>query len=204
VKDPRQDPRQDPREYPREDPRSPRQTLAIYGGSFDPPHVGHTLAAAFVLASQPVDQLIVVPTARHPFAKQLAPFQDRVEMCRLAMRDLKRVEVSTIEDELDGPSLTLRTLESLAARSPSAQLRFIIGSDLVAETSSWHGFDRVCALAPLIVVNRAGFPQAHEGGPALPEISSSDLRERLRMGRSTEGWLSPQVAQYAIERGLYR
>jgi nicotinate-nucleotide adenylyltransferase len=179
------------------------RTLAIYGGSFDPPHVAHTLVCAYVLAAYPIDRVIVVPTAQHAFAKPLAPFEHRLRMCELATRDLQRVEVSAIERDLPAPSLTLRTLEHLQRAEPDARLRLVIGSDLIAETASWYEFDRVRALAPELVVQRAG-AVTDATQPALPEISSTEIRSRLRAGLSTDGLLSPEVAAYAREHALYR
>jgi len=178
------------------------ETLAVFGGSFDPPHLSHTLAAAYVLSAYTVDRVLVVPTARHPFDKQLSPFEHRCRMLELAMRDLRRVEVCMIERELPAPSLTVRTLEALADRMPSAQLRLVIGSDLVAETQAWHDFPRIQALAPPIVLPRAGYDSTGQS-PALPAISSTEARRRLRDDEPTEGWLSPAVAKYARDNALY-
>jgi len=179
------------------------EVLAVYGGSFDPPHVAHTLVATYVLSAYEVDSLIVVPTGRHPFDKSLTPFEHRLRMLEIAMRNLAHVEISTIEGQLEGPSVTLRTLELLKQAHPASDLRLIIGSDLLAETPNWHRFDRVAELAPPIVVARAGHETPGEGGPALPEVSSTEVRARLREGRSTEGLLDPRVADYAKRHGLY-
>jgi nicotinate-nucleotide adenylyltransferase len=179
------------------------RTLAIYGGSFDPPHVAHTLVCAYVLSAHHIDALLVVPTAQHPFDKRLSPFADRVRMCELAMRDLRRVEVCSIEADLPAPSLTLHTLQALQQRHPDARLRLVIGSDLLAESHAWHKFDEVVALAPPIVVQRSGHG-AVAGAPALPDVSSTEVRRRLQAGEGTEGLLAPQVAEYARARGLYR
>jgi nicotinate-nucleotide adenylyltransferase len=181
-----------------------QQTVAVYGGSFNPPHIVHALVASYVLGSHAVDKLIVVPAAQHPFAKDLTPHAHRVAMCELAMRHVRDVEVSAIEAELPAPSLTLHTLEALQARMPDVQLRFVLGSDLLPETPKWHAFDRICALAPPIVVRRAGYPAPDAVGPALPEVSSSQLREILRKGLSTEGYLDREVAAYIAKHGLYR
>jgi nicotinate-nucleotide adenylyltransferase len=180
------------------------ETVAVYGGSFNPPHVMHALVAGYVLSSQPIDKLLIVPTAQHPFAKDLAPHADRVAMCELAMRHLRNVEVSAIEAELPGPSLTLRTLEALQARMPDARLRFVLGTDILPETPKWHAFDRVREIAPLIVVRRAGYPDADAVGPLMPELSSSQIRELLDKGLPTQGYLDPEVALYISQRGLYR
>jgi nicotinate-nucleotide adenylyltransferase len=178
-------------------------TLAIYGGSFDPPHVAHTLVCSYVLSAHRIDRLLIVPTAQHPFDKRLSDFEHRVRMCELAMRDLRRVEVCPIEAELSGPSLTLHTLQALAQRNPGAQLHLVLGSDLLRETHAWHRFDEIAQLAPPIVVQRAGHETA-AGLPALPDISSTEARRRLRAGEPTVGLLDPEVADYAREHGLYR
>ena len=178
------------------------EPLAVYGGSFDPPHVAHALVCAYVLAAHRVERVLVVPAAQHPFDKPLAPFEHRLRMCELAFAGLARVELSRIEQELAPPSLTLHTLEELRRRDPSRPLRLVIGSDLLSETPAWHRFDRICELAPPIVVQRAGHV-TEPGQPALPAVSSTEVRRRLRTGESTEGLLAPAVAEYARAHGLY-
>jgi nicotinate-nucleotide adenylyltransferase len=180
------------------------QTIAVYGGSFDPPHIAHTLACAYVLSAHAVDLVLVVPAGRHPFDKHLSAFEHRLHMCELALRDLKRVEISSLERDLEGPSLTLRTLEQVQRTHPNAGLRLVIGSDLLPETPSWHRFDRICELAPPLIVPRAGFEVAGSDVPALPDISSTEARRRLRVGLPTDGLLDPEVAVYARSQGLYR
>ncbi len=179
------------------------ESIAVYGGSFDPPHVAHTLLVAYVLATADVDRVLVVPTATHPFAKRLCGFEDRVRMCELAMADLQRVRISTIEGELPAPSLTLRTLEALAARHTGASLRLVLGSDLLLETAKWHNFSRIEALAKPIIVERQGYERPGATAPALPNVSSTEVRRRLRSGESTQGLLAPRVAEYAIAHQLY-
>lgn len=179
------------------------ETVAVFGGSFDPPHVAHTLAAAYVLNAYPVDRLLVMPTGSHPFDKKLSDFSHRLHMCQLAMATLRDVEISSLEADLQGPSLTLRTLEALQAQHPEARLRLVIGSDLMDETSSWHRFDRIVEIAPLIVVNRGGHEHSLANGPALPMVSSTQVRELLRAGQDPTGLLAPAVIAYALAQGLY-
>ena len=100
--------------------------VGVFGGSFNPPHLAHVLALAVVLARFDVEKLLVVPTYRHPFAKSLAPYEDRVRMCELAMGFLPRVEISRVEEELGGESRTLRTIEHLHAQHPDWSLRFVM------------------------------------------------------------------------------
>lgn len=179
--------------------------IAVYGGSFDPPHVAHVMATLWVLATTDVEKVLVVPTFQHPLDKRShAEFDDRVRMCELAFADVRRVEISRIEEELGGPSRTLHTLEELKRRMPDRELRLLLGTDLLPETPRWHRFDRVAELAPPIMVGRAG----HESPPGvvveLPDISSTDVRERLVRGEDVTGLVPRAVIAYAAERGLYR
>lgn len=182
------------------EPRS--DTIGVFGGSFDPPHLAHALAVNYVLSAHSLGRVLVVPTFRHAFDKALAPFEHRVRMCEIAMRSLVQVEICAIEAELGGTSRTLAMLEALATRHPGAALRLVLGSDLLAETPSWHRYDRICELAPPIVVGRAG--SAPAGLPALPALSSTEARRRLREGLPTDGLLDPRVADYARAQHLYR
>jgi nicotinate-nucleotide adenylyltransferase len=181
----------------------PPGAIAVFGGSFDPPHLAHTLVAAYVLSAHAIDRVLVAPCFRHPFDKPLAPFEHRVRMCEIAMRDLRRVEVSAIERELGEKSLTLHLVEALAERHPGTALRLVLGTDLLAETPAWHAIDRVRALAPLLVVARAGYAGDPEA-PPLPAISSTEVRRRLRGGVSTAGLVDPEVVAYARAHDLYR
>ena len=149
--------------------------------------------------------MLVVPAYRHPFDKLLAPYANRVEMCQLAFAKLPRVEVSTLERDLGGRSVTVRMLEALRERLPNAKLRLVIGSDLLEETDSWQDFERVRALATPLVVPREGYeaPEAPEL-PEQPDFSSTEARERLRDGRSTHDLLDPTIAAYCRAHALYR
>jgi nicotinate-nucleotide adenylyltransferase len=177
--------------------------VAVYGGSFNPPHVAHTLVAAYVLAAHAVDAVRIVPTARHPFEKELTDFSHRLRMCELAMAPLRDVIVDPIEHELGGTSVTLRTLQELRRRHPRERHRLVIGSDLLPETGAWHAWEQVSALAPPIVVGRAGHPAPDPGAPALPDVSSTEVRRRLHDGDPVDGLVSPRVADYVREHGLY-
>jgi len=180
--------------------------VAVFGGSFNPPHISHVLAATLVLATEAVDRLLVVPTFQHPFHKALATFDDRVRMCELALGWLPRVEVSRVEEELGGESRTLRTLEHLAERHPEWKLRFVMGADILVESHKWFGFDRIIELAPPIVLGRAGV--VHRDAPAsvLPEVSSTDVRSRLAAGEydALRRLVPRAVLDYAQKRGLYK
>lgn len=176
---------------------------AIFGGSFDPPHVGHVLAASWVLSTAEVDALVVIPALAHAFGKPLAPFAHRRRMTELAFAPLRGVIVSDLEARLGGASYTVRTLEELARRHPDVSLQLVIGSDLVDEVPRWHEGHRVPQLAELLVVGRGGYADGEEQ-LVMPEVSSTDVRERLRAGRSAEGLVPRAVLRYVERFGLYR
>jgi nicotinate-nucleotide adenylyltransferase len=180
--------------------------LGVFGGSFDPPHVGHVLAVSYVLSVHEVDALLVVPVYRHPLHKELAAFDDRLAMTTLAVAGIAGITVSPIERELGGESLTLRTLTALQGRLAGQQLRLVVGADVLWERDQWHHFDRVVALAPPIVLGRAGVAHPEAPPALLPEVSSRHIRDALREGRREEvaPLLPRRVREYIEARGLYR
>jgi nicotinate-nucleotide adenylyltransferase len=179
--------------------------VAVFGGSFNPPHVAHVLACALVLAMEDVDRVLVVPAFRHPFGKPLAEYEERVTMCRLAFAGMPAVEVSRVEQELGGESRTLRTVEHLASAHPDWKLRLVVGADILNEAPRWFGFDAIAKLAPLIVVGRAGVDARGAGPSLLPEVSSTRVRESIARGAWEEaGRVVPRaVLAHIRARGLY-
>lgn len=177
--------------------------VGLFGGSFNPPHVVHQMLCLYVLETCEVDEIWVVPTYRHAFAKELAGFEHRVRMCELAFRALgDRVRVSRIEGELARPvSRTLDTIEALRARHPRAGFRLIVGADILAQTDKWHRWDDIVALAPPIVVGRAGHGEA---GIDMPPVSSTEIRRRLACAQSVAALVPRRVVDYIAEQGLYR
>jgi len=180
--------------------------VAIFGGSFNPPHVAHQMVALYVLETAPVDGLWFVPCFRHPFDKPLAPFEDRFVMCERAVVALgSRVRVSDIERDIGGESRTLRTVRRLQALHPEHAFSLVIGGDLVAEVPTWYGGAELQASVPFVVVGRGGAgPGAGRGAVAMPEVSSTEVRQALRDGKSVEGLVPRAVLDYIYERGLYK
>jgi nicotinate-nucleotide adenylyltransferase len=179
--------------------------VAVFGGSFNPPHVAHVLACALVLSMEEIDRLLVVPAYKHPFAKPLEPFDDRVLMCELAMAWMPRVEVSRVEEELGGESRTLRTLEHLAKAHADYSLRLVIGTDVLAEAPRWFGFEAITKLAPPIVLGRAGVDAPGAGRVLLPDVSSTHVRAVIARGEWAEaGAIVPRaVLAHVRAKGLY-
>jgi nicotinate-nucleotide adenylyltransferase len=186
-----------------------RKSVAIYGGSFDPPHVSHVLGAVYALKVGGFDQVLVVPVFEHAFQKQLTPFTHRLRMCELAFQGIEGVLVSPIERELATPSLTLHTLESISAAHPDWALRLLVGSDVLSDTAKWHAFERIAALAPPYVLARPGYPQPDADALPLPDVSSTRIRDAL-LQRVQHGNAAPlasslprAVFDYIEQHGLY-
>jgi nicotinate (nicotinamide) nucleotide adenylyltransferase len=189
--------------------------LAVLGGSFNPPHLGHALLPGYLLARGDADRVLVAPTWDHPLGKSLAPFERRMSWLRLALAHYdERVEVSAIEAELarergGRPSYTLELLEACAARFPDARIRLVVGSDIIqsGETERWHRWDQIAERFEPIVVQRAGW--SAPGAAALPEVSSTAVRAQMdRLGQHDEqaraalATMLPGAVAAAIERWI--
>jgi len=180
--------------------------IALLGGSFNPPHVGHVMAAWWTLATQGVEEVWLLPSYAHPFGKALAPWEARVRMCELAIAAIRGLRVCTAEAELAGDPLvgrTARTLEHLTEKHPDRRFALVLGTDLLAETGRWYRFDRVRELARIVVIGRQGFAPA-PGAPSLPDVSSSAIRAALARGEDVSGLLPRAVASHIAALGLYR
>lgn len=191
-----------------------KEQVGLFGGSFNPPHIGHTLAITYVL-SQYVGRVIVVPAYKHALGKDLAPFKHRVAMARQAFGWLNgndmflKVSVLNIEQEI-GHSRTLDTIKALYDRFTSdIQLRLIIGTDILEEKDKWHKFDEIEKLAPPIVIGRKGYAPAR-GALELPEVSSSNIRCWIGtdldsiLSPGLKGWVHPDVREYIKKHNLYK
>ena len=178
--------------------------MAFYGGSFDPPHMAHVMAVAVALASGEVDRILVVPCHQHVFGKDTAPFEHRMEMARLAFSIFgTSASISSVEQELGGPSRTLTTLRHLISRNPDCSFRLLIGTDILAESADWYRFDEVVRLAPPLVIGRANYDGCATNGFALPDLSSSAIRNQIASGQSVAGLVPPTVLEYIKTHNLY-
>ena len=194
---------------------------AVLGGSFNPIHYGHLLLADDVAERLELDRVLFVPAARPPHKPNadLAPAADRYAMVELAVAGHSKFAVSDVEFRRPGPSYTVDTLEAL--RIPREELFLIVGSETFLDLLSWRSPRRVAELAQLAVVPRVGSafdPESaavrkvvHEIGreplivraDSLP-ISASDLRRRVREGRSIAYRLPEAVGAYIRAKRLYR
>jgi nicotinate-nucleotide adenylyltransferase len=177
--------------------------VGFYGGSFNPPHVSHVLAVSYVLATQPLDLVLVVPCFDHPLGKELAPFVHRKAMCERAFASLRHVEVSSIEQEMGETSRTLYTLRALRDAHPDWSLRLIIGADILGETERWFGWSDIVDIAPPLVLGRLGHPRPEAPLPVVPQVSSTEVRDRLARGLPVDDTVPRGVIRYAQEHHLY-
>lgn len=178
--------------------------VGVFGGSFDPPHVAHVMAVSWVLSCTPCRQVLVLPCYRHAFAKDSAPFADRVALARAAFKPFgHRVHVSSLEQRLPAPSYTVETLRHLVAAHPGTTFHLVIGTDILGESDRWKDFDEVVRLAPPIVLAR-GAPDPRARGPVFPDWSSTQIRAALAAGQDVSDRVPAPVLEMARARGLYR
>jgi len=188
--------------------------LGILGGTFDPVHIGHLVAAVNVRHTLGLDRVLLV-VANDPWQKAgrpLTPAADRLAMVVEATAGVDGVEASSVEIDRGGPSYTADTLEQLDAENPGRGLFLVVGGDVAAELGTWRRTDVVARLATLVVVNRAGAPPVDVGPPWRVErvtipalgVSSSDLRARVAEGRPLDHLTPAAVLDRIRERGLYR
>ena len=189
--------------------------LAIFGGSFDPPHVGHLLAASDACEQLALDRLIFVPAATQPLKAGLAgaTAEQRLAMVRLLVEGDQRFEVSAVEVERGGLSFTVDTLAHFAALHPAAERFLLLGSDVLGSFARWREPDRIVALARPVLLARQGdvdadVPQELREVRRLStrriDVSSTEIRERIRAGRPIRGFVTDAVAGYIGRSGLYR
>ena len=181
--------------------------IALFGGSFDPPHLGHLLVVAHVLATEPVDQLWMVPVFEHPFGKKLVgPFELRASLCEAALQSLPlpRAKVCRAEADLRGEGRTVDLLEYLHALHPEHRFALVLGSDLLADKPQWKRFERIEELARIIVLRRRGFDAKDARGVLLPEVSSTQVRALLAAGGDAQGLVPRAVLERIAGRPPYR
>ena len=190
--------------------------LGILGGSYDPPHVGHLLAANDACSHLSLDQLVFVPAGEQPLkAGQLvATGAQRLAMVRAMVQDDPRYQVSSLEVNRPGLSFTVDTLRHFAAEFPGAERFLLLGADVLSTFSQWREPAEVVRLAQLVVMVRDGAPAEPEpavGGLVSQRIStrridmsSSEIRERVRRGMSIRGFVTDAVAALIAGEGLYR
>lgn len=187
--------------------------LAVFGGTFDPVHVGHLVTAVNVRHSLALDRVLLV-VANDPWQKSdrvATVASDRLAMVEAAVADVPGLEASAIEIERGGPSYSADTLAELKRRYPGAELHLVLGGDAAAGLPTWERADELADLATLVVVTRPGAEAAAPPpgwswiGVEVPrlEVSSTDLRARFVDGRPLDWLVTEPVVRVIRSRGLY-
>jgi len=187
--------------------------LGLLGGTFDPVHVAHLAAAVAALDQLALDRVLMI-VAGDPWQKHgqvCAPAEDRFAMVEAAIDGAKGLEASRLEIDRPGPTYTIDTVESLRVDSPGTEMFLIVGSDVAASLDSWHRADALRAEVTLAIVDRedavpavasAGWQFVGVRMPRL-DVSSTDLRRRIRAGESVDFLVPTAAARVLRARGLY-
>ena len=190
--------------------------IGLYGGTFDPVHLGHLRAAESAREAMGLDLIAFLPAAVPPHrGAPLSPAADRLAMARLATASHPRFEAWDSELRRPGPSYTVETVSSLLCERPSDSFVLVVGSDTWPEIATWREPERLLSLVEVAVVDRPGYPAAElvapflgargvrrAEGPSLP-VSATAIRERARQGRSVRYLVPDAVADYIVARRLY-
>ena len=196
--------------------------LGIMGGTFDPPHYGHLFAALEAAHVLSLERVLFIPTAQppHKVSDPVTAAEHRAAMIGLSIADNPRFELSNLELERGGLSYTIQTARELHRRHPDAELHFIVGMDSLAELPTWYEPAAILKIARLAAVYRSGVeevdlrkletqvPGAQARISIIPmpglDISSTDLRERIRDGRPIRYLVPDPVVDYVAEHAIYR
>ena len=185
--------------------------VGVFGGSFDPVHLGHLVAAEQAADRLQLAQVRFVPARRHPFKPgHYASADDRLAMVTAAIQDNPRFVADARELTRAAPSYTVDTLRALGTASPGDALFLLMGADAAAELPAWQDVDAIATLATVVVVTRPGVaPPPHRLIGAVVEvpgmdISATAIRDAVRRGASIRYLVPPAVEAYIVSHGLYR
>jgi nicotinate-nucleotide adenylyltransferase len=195
------------------------RSIGILGGTFNPPHYGHLALARHAQAELGLDRVLLMPanSAPHKGEESDPGPERRLEMCRLAAGGEAGLEACALEIERGGPSYTVDTLRAIKQSNPQAELTFIVGADMARTLPAWREPGALVELAGLAVAEREDTGREEVLRALSPlgtrvtflamgmlEVSSSQVRERVKAGEPTEGLVAPAVAEYIAAHGLYR
>jgi nicotinate-nucleotide adenylyltransferase len=189
--------------------------IGVFGGTFDPPHVGHLLAACDAADVLALDQVLWVPAATQPFKADRprgTAAEHRVAMVRRTVAGVARFTVERVEVDRGGISFMIDTLGELRRRDAQAEWVLLLGRDAAAGLEQWRAPDQVRAMARVVVLDRSDQgDSASSVDPALErvatrrvDISSTEIRQRVGDGKTIRGFVTDAVADYIAEMGLYR
>lgn len=187
--------------------------VGIFGGTFDPPHVGHLMAATDACDALGLDQLVFIPAGTQPLkaGNVMSSATDRLAMVKLLVSGDGRFSVDSMEIDRGGLSFTVDTLRTLRQRWPAgtADMTLLLGADAAAQFPQWKDPAAVQALAEVVVLTRGDAPDAVPHGlrsvkTRRVDVSSTEIRERVKAGKPVHALVTEPVAAYIARTGLYR
>jgi nicotinate-nucleotide adenylyltransferase len=190
--------------------------IGIFGGTFNPPHMGHLITLESVRDQLKFDEVIFIPSCQPPNKPStiLAPGHDRYEMTNLATRGNTSFKVSDIELRREGTTYTVDTLRHLAKEYAHDNLHFIMGADNYTEFETWKNPEEILTYADVVVMSRPGWDDipgkskfarsVHFLNVPLIGISGTDVRRRIKLGRSVRYLVPRPVEDYIAQRNLYK
>lgn len=189
------------------------QRIGIYGGSFDPVHLGHLLVAQAAREEVGLERLFLVPAAQSPFKQDAAPLSGavRAQLLRIALAGQSWCEVDPQELEREGVSYTVETVRGYASRFPGVALHYLIGADNVTALPKWRAAEELAELVQFVVIPRPGQAEARLPEPFRGQtlrgwplgVSSSDIRSRVRAGKPIDHLVPGAVAEAIRNNRLY-
>ena len=184
--------------------------IGVFGGTFDPPHIGHLIVARDACDLLRLDRLLFVPARQppHKLDQPVTPAAVRLELLRAALDGDHRFEICDLEIHRVGPSFTVDTLRELKLRHPRDELLLLLGVDQVRELETWREPEEIAKLARIVALRREGVADRAPDGAALSVtrvgVSSTDIRNRVAEGRSIRYLVPAAVEAIIAENGLYR
>jgi len=193
--------------------------IGIYGGSFNPIHIGHTSLAQSLVEQKIVDEVWLLVSPLNPLKQSANPdildYAERLHIARLATEGMNGIRVSDFENSLPIPSYMVNTLGELAKAYPQHQFSLIIGADNWSDFHKWYKWKDILTSYPIIIYRRPGY-DLDTTSPAIQSaksitiadtplypISSTQIRQAIRQGQIPSEWLAPNVIEYIKDRGLY-
>lgn len=181
-------------------------SIGIFGGSFNPLHIGHYLVCQYVLAVTDISNIWIVPVKEHPFGKPIVDYWHRYEMCAIIARMDPRIDAMSFDNKF-----TIDLVEELVEKWPHYKFSLIVGSDIQGEWTDWKNYEKIQELVPIVVVNRSGYVTQGEGliskakqsgQIVMPNVNSTEIRKRLSDGLDVDGLIPKKVLEYIRHNNL--
>ncbi|MFH1729693.1 MAG: nicotinate (nicotinamide) nucleotide adenylyltransferase [Pseudomonadota bacterium] len=190
------------------------KNIAIFGGSFDPPHMGHLFVSLYVYTCFNIDETWILPCFSHPLEKKYSSsYNDRLKMCKLAFSNLKKNKIKVLDTERklassDKKNYTIDTVQYLKKQNSNNEFYLIIGDDILNEAYKWKDFEQLSKLVNIILIKRhLKIKKRNENftnfALQMPKVSSSNIRELIFENIEIDGLVCNEVKKYIKEKKLY-